>query len=91
MMNVLIAGGTGFIGTHLTNKLSAQNNKIFILTRNPKMYRNSSNVTYIDHQIQLNHLPQLDVVINLAGESLFGYWTKNHSIFLNSKFFIAYL
>lgn len=76
MMNVLIAGGTGFIGTHLTNKLSAQNNKIFILTRNPKMYRNSSNVTYIDHQIQLNHLPQLDVVINLAGESLFGYWTK---------------
>ena len=39
-MNILITGGTGFIGEHLINRLK-KNNKILVLTRKKKKtYRN---------------------------------------------------
>lgn len=75
-MNILIAGGTGFIGNHITNELTKRNNQVFILTRNVNKYADSENVKYVTFDVLLNELPAIDVVINLAGESLFGYWTK---------------
>lgn len=75
-MNVLIAGGTGFIGNHITNELTKRNDQVFILTRHVNKYNDNENVKYISYDNVLNELPTIDVVINLAGESLFGYWTK---------------
>ena len=75
-MNVLIAGGTGFIGQHLKRKLVAENNQVFILTRNVDKYTNEPKVTYINYHHSIKQLPSIDVVINLAGETLFGFWTK---------------
>lgn len=76
-MNVLIAGGTGFVGSELSKKLIAQNHHVFIVTRNPQHYSNGGQLTYIDYDTHINTLPKMDVVINLAGESLFGRWTRN--------------
>lgn len=76
-MNVLITGGTGFIGSALTKKLIEQHNKVFIVTRNPHHYPNSRQLTYIGYDTHTNTLPKMDAVINLAGESLFGRWTAN--------------
>jgi uncharacterized protein len=80
-MNILIAGGTGFVGTHLTARLQNNDNQIYILTRNPDKYEETNQVRYIrwlhDEDQPLAHLPTIDAVINLAGDTLFGYWTKS--------------
>lgn len=74
-MNILIAGGTGFIGTALTNKLIEQRHYVYIVSRNPHKYSNRGHITYVDYDVSTNQLPKIDAVINLAGESLFGRWT----------------
>lgn len=73
-MNILIAGGTGFIGKAITRKLHKQGHHVLILTRTPEVYENSSNTTYLHYDNA--ELPEIQVIINLAGDSLFGYWTN---------------
>lgn len=75
-MNVLIAGGTGFIGSRLVQKLVEEDCHVYVLSRYPKQYQNSEHVTYISYQFPLKRLPTIHAVVNLAGESLFGYWTS---------------
>lgn len=74
-MNILISGGTGFIGRELTNKLIKKGHHIYIVTRNPHKYRSSENKTYIDYYFPIKRLPRINAVINLAGETLYGRWT----------------
>ncbi|WP_010097180.1 TIGR01777 family oxidoreductase [Ornithinibacillus scapharcae] len=74
-MNYLITGGTGFIGKELVKKLTSQLHHVYILTRTPSIYFNSEFVTYLSFN-EINNLPKLDAIINLAGESIFGYWTQ---------------
>lgn len=75
-MNFIITGGTGFIGEHLKKYLVTKNHHIFIVTRTPEQHKNTENETYISYDIDTKDLPVIAGVINLAGESLFGYWTK---------------
>lgn len=75
-MNILISGGTGFIGTKLTKHLKQKGHHIFILTRTPDAHQHEKHVTFIHPDELTDELPAMDYVINLAGESLFGYWTK---------------
>lgn len=75
-VNILITGGTGFVGKNLTRSLITKGYHIFIMTRSPELYKNSSQVTYIDYDYATNKLPTIYAVVNLAGDSLFGYWTK---------------
>lgn len=75
-MNFLITGGTGFIGGHLKKHLIANNHHVFIVTRSPKQHKNTENETYISYDINPQELPEIFGIINLAGESLFGYWTE---------------
>lgn len=81
-MNFLITGGTGFIGKHLTEKLTRKGHHVYILTRNPETEENTDLVTYISYEVEANELPPIYGVVNLAGESLFGRWTlkKKESI-----------
>lgn len=75
-MNILLVGGTGFVGQQLTAALRKKNYHIYNVTRSPEAYQNNESTTYISYHIPIHKLPQIDVVINLAGESLFGYWTR---------------
>lgn len=75
-MNVLITGGTGFIGSRLVNKLVNEGNQVYVLTRNINNYTDTEYVTYISFNYPMRRLPFIHAVVNLAGESLFGYWTE---------------
>jgi uncharacterized protein len=76
-MNVLIFGGTGFVGRNLTDELVANGYQVFVVTRNhPNSTRNiASQVQVIEWNSDsplssINELQEIDVVVNLAGESI---------------------
>ena len=86
MKRILITGGTGFVGSALTKKLTTMGNEVYILTRN-HTHTNEKNVQYVEwmngHQPEL---PSIDAVINLAGESINGRWTdEKKKAILNSR------
>ena len=69
MKTVLIAGGSGLIGTKLTNLLRKQGFKVHVLTRRAKskgqIYWNPENNT-----IEGKHLQNIEIIINLAGANI---------------------
>jgi len=76
-MNILIAGGTGFLGTALAKSLEGDNHKVFILTRrNPSR----SNHVHWDGKTtdEWGHIVNdMDAVVNLTGYGLEHWpWTK---------------
>ena len=69
-MNVVIAGGTGFLGSALSSSLRADGHHVTIISRHP---RGSDEVAWSDRSA----LEGADVVVNLAGTSLdSGRWTE---------------
>jgi uncharacterized protein (TIGR01777 family) len=76
-MNILIAGGTGLIGTALEKKFRQAGHQVWILSR-----QKSQRDNYIFWQpaqkiIQLDTDLKIDTVINLAGESIADHrWNK---------------
>ncbi|SDJ81439.1 TIGR01777 family oxidoreductase [Salimicrobium halophilum] len=80
-MNIVIAGGTGFVGKHLTTHFTEKGDHVYILTRHPENHEDDKNVTYVgwlkeDYQ-PWKHLEKVDAIINLAGASLAGgRWTE---------------
>mgnify|MGYP003113961137 FL=1 len=74
-MNILITGGTGFIGKELRETLLKAGNNLVIITRNPKKYEDesASNQRFVSWDDDLvSEMENADAVINLAGENLFG-------------------
>ncbi|HBX66340.1 MAG: TIGR01777 family protein [Balneola sp.] len=78
-MNILITGGTGFIGDELRTLLLKEGHNLVIITRSPKKYEGESakNLRFISWDEDLAaEMGDIDAVINLAGENLFGQrWT----------------
>lgn len=75
-LNILITGGTGYVGKKLTKSLHEKGYHTYILTRSPEKQTDISNTTYLGYEHPIEALPVIHGVINLAGESLFGYWSK---------------
>jgi len=81
-MKILITGGTGFVGTHLTLRLVQDGNEVTILTRSPEGSKGTSpGISYLQgdpthegpwQEAIKNH----DTIINLAGASIFSRWTE---------------
>ena len=78
-MNILIAGGTGLIGSALTSKLLGDGHQVTILTRNPEKRKEAltpgvSMVRWDGRSTDgWSHLvEETDAVINLAGKSIAG-------------------
>ncbi|KFN02827.1 TIGR01777 family protein [Bacillus clarus] len=88
-MKIAISGGTGFIGKRLANFLSQKGNTVYILTRKKIADPQNSNIQYVQWSVDLHTFPlsSIDVVINLAGESINnGRWTqKQKEAILNSR------
>jgi uncharacterized protein len=80
-MNIVICGGTGLIGSSLVDSLVKDKHHIYILTRNPQNKKKIDNITYIkwlnSDDTPEQHLENIDVIINLAGETINSRWTTD--------------
>jgi uncharacterized protein len=76
-MNILIGGGTGFIGKNLTKLLNKDGNKIIVITRKIKNKTSDSNIKYVTWENLKNENLEIDCCINLTGEPIFGYWNSS--------------
>jgi uncharacterized protein len=92
LMNVFMTGGTGFVGTCLTKKLIAEGHKVTILTQAPgNGALKLSGLTYADGNPTVkghwqDSVKEHDVIINLAGASIFSRWTpQQKKILLSSR------
>lgn len=77
-MRIAIAGGTGFVGKALTKRCIELGHEIYILTRHPsKIEEKIAYVQWlVDDCDSSSQLENIDVMINLAGESInSGRWT----------------
>lgn len=79
-MRIAIAGGSGFLGSALTNYFLEAGHEVFILTRKKKE-SGRAGLTYVewleDGSEPERELEGIDTFINLAGESLnSGRWTE---------------
>lgn len=77
-MNVMISGGTGFLGNALTRSFLADGHKVFILTRGSSVPTGAQAVTWDARTTKgWGHLiSEMNVVIHLSGKSLSSWpWT----------------
>jgi uncharacterized protein (TIGR01777 family) len=80
-MKVFITGGTGFVGTGLTQKLAQEGNEVTLLTRSIKSHPAAlQGVSYAEGDptqkgAWQEKVADHDVVINLAGASIFRRWS----------------
>ncbi|WP_310262004.1 TIGR01777 family oxidoreductase [Fictibacillus barbaricus] len=89
LRRILISGGSGFVGNAITQLFTASNDEVFILTRGEKK-SNHPKIKYVQWMNGNNaaeqELPQIDAVINLAGETINGRWTsEKKQAILNSR------
>lgn len=84
--NILLTGGTGFIGTSLTARLVNCGYKVYVLSRSPAKYINTGSCCYIGSLELLDGIT-IDAVFNLAGEPLAAKrWNKHRKEeFLSSR------
>lgn len=89
-----MTGATGFIGSSLGQSLAAMGHTLAIVTRNKEKAREHLcfNAEVIECDLNISalakeHFSDVDVVINLAGESIDGRWTeeKKDQIFNSRK------
>ena len=89
-MKFLISGGTGLIGSKLTSNLIDNGHTVNIMSRRYRKSNNSRIEYFIwkpsERVIDKSSIKGVDVVINLAGSSIFSFWTKNNKKkILNSR------
>lgn len=84
MEKVIITGGAGAIGLHLTKLLVANFYEVIIFTRNPNSHPAQHNVRYVHWDpskqiIDTKSIQEADYIINLAGANLNAkHWTKSY-------------
>ena len=82
-MNILITGGTGFIGSTITKFFLQQNNYITILSRGRSKVLKPVRVIESINQINANE--KINIIINLAGSSINKKWNKTYKEILISS------
>ena len=89
MKSILITGGTGLIGSALSNFLFKLNYKVFHLSRKKKSTSSGYKNYYWDvenNQLDYNILKNKDIIIHLAGEPIAKKrWTKKQKSIINNS------
>lgn len=79
-----ITGGTGFVGGHLVRHLLEREYRVIVTGRSaPPKPPPIDNLTYVAADTSVpgswqDELKEVDLVVNLAGVSIFHYWTKSY-------------
>lgn len=82
MQTVLISGGTGLIGRHLSAMLVKKGYEVIILTRDTARHKPGNNISYVgwdvnQEQIDVAAIQRADYIIHLAGEGVVDKkWTE---------------
>lgn len=91
-MKVFMTGGTGFVGTYLTTRLIAEGHNVTILTQPlGEAALKINGITYLAGNPTIkgewqDAVKEHDVIINLAGASIFSRWTpEQKKILLESR------
>lgn len=90
-MKIFITGGTGFVGTYLMKRLIAGGHSVTILTSdNPGSGLKVDGLSYLEGNPTVQGdwqkvVPGHDVIINLAGASIFSRWTEKQKIILRES------
>ena len=80
-MKVFITGGTGFVGRNLTQRLIALGHEVTVITRSAEKGQSLlPGASFVEGNpgkpgSWQEMVPKHDVIINLAGRSIFAYWT----------------
>ncbi len=74
-MNIVVVGGTGFIGKQLVSRLSSEGHLVVLLTRNPEQRSPVANIKIVQWDGRnsgawTEHIGASYAVVNLAGESI---------------------
>jgi len=82
-MKVFLTGGSGFIGSRLASALAGRGDEVAVLTRSAKGRTAGPWISFIQGDpLQPGDWQRAaaaaDAVINLAGASIFGRWTRRH-------------
>lgn len=76
-MKVAVTGANGFVGSALVKKLRERGHEIFPIVRDAKTtYRKAIVYDPQSMHIQSKQLAEIEAVIHLGGENLFGPWTR---------------
>ena len=75
--NILVTGGTGFLGRRLCQHLIDEGHRVIILTRSIKKSAEifTGRVAFIDSLNRITNDEKIDVIVNLAGEKMAQRWT----------------
>ncbi len=83
-MNILITGASGFVGSHLSRFLLEKNWQVTGIGTSPEHpLAQNNNFTWISADTVQpgtwqNAVPRADVIVNLAGRTIFRRWTKKY-------------
>ena len=81
-MNILLTGGTGFIGGVLVERLVQRGDFVAIYTRD-RSHFSSENIKYINSLDEISEEEYFECFINLAGESMAqGRWSDERKVVL---------
>jgi uncharacterized protein (TIGR01777 family) len=90
-MKILMTGGTGFVGKHLSSRFIQEGNEVTILTRFLKESGNHpKGISYLQGDPTQKGpwqaaIPSHDVIINLAGASIFSKWSEEYKKLLRDS------
>lgn len=90
-MNIFMTGGTGFVGTFLAKKFISEGHRLTILTHPVSPAVPSLNgLSYLEGNPTVkgpwqDAVKEHDVIINLAGASIFSRWTAEQKAILRSS------
>jgi uncharacterized protein (TIGR01777 family) len=80
-MKIFMTGGSGFVGSSLTRALIDEGNSVTVLTRDPAGKRSFQGLRFVggnpvEKGQWQDEVGDHDVIVNLAGASIFGKWNK---------------
>lgn len=91
-MKIFMTGGTGFVGSYLTKKLTENGHEVTVLTRSARKGEElPAGAVFLEGDPKeagpwQQKVAEHEAVINLAGTSIFNVWTaKNRQMILDSR------